>query len=105
MPNLGNLALKRTELHHKYRQYRRKFTATCLKLSNLDDRPIKEKDRLYAIAWMKGGKEGEMEERRRLRKIENDKRYESMMKNEAAREEFKQKTDLKRTELGKEYDV
>ena len=53
----------------------------------------------------KGGKEGEMEERRRLRKIENDKRYESMMKNEAAREEFKQKTDLKRTELGKEYDV
>jgi hypothetical protein len=49
---------------------------------------------------MKGGKQGEMKERRRLQQIEDEKHRASMLKNEAIRAEHKKKTDQKREELG-----
>ena len=96
LPVLGTLAMKNTELHHKFKQYRRKFTATCLKLSNLDGRPITDNDRLYAIAWMKGGKEAEFAERRRVKQLEEEKRWEALQKNEKIREEYAKKTEENR---------
>jgi hypothetical protein len=49
----------------KFSQYRRKFTARLPTLNNLDDRKITSNDRKLAVAWMKGGKEAEMIERKR----------------------------------------
>ena len=65
LPEICNIMLKGTPLYMKYSQYRRKYTARLPKLNNLDDRKITSNDRLLAEAWVLGGKEAEMVERKR----------------------------------------
>ena len=72
MENLKVLYLKGNEVCRSILNYRRAIIIQLTHLSYLDDRPIKQEDRVGAIAYFKGGYEAEKEAILKFRE-ENDK--------------------------------
>ena len=70
--NLKVLYLKGNELCRSIPNYRRTIIIKLINLTYLDDKPIKQEDRVGAIAYLKGGYEAEKEARLKFRE-ENDK--------------------------------
>ena len=72
MENLKVLYLKGNEVCRSIPNYRRTIIIKLIHLTYLDDKPIKQEDRVGAIAYLKGGYEAEKEARLKFRE-ENDK--------------------------------
>ena len=72
LENLKVLYLKGNEVCRSIPNYRRTIIIKLVNLTYLDDKPIKEEDRVGAIAYLKGGYEAEKEARLKYRE-ENDK--------------------------------
>ena len=67
MENLKVLYLKGNELCRSIPNYRRTIIIKLIHLTYLDDKPIKQEDRVGAIAYLKGGYEAEKEARLKFR--------------------------------------
>lgn len=65
MPKLGCLFLKGNSFIRHVRDYRKNFIVRIASLKYLDDRPVKEVERLASEAFFSSGREGELAVRRR----------------------------------------
>ncbi|XP_069495863.1 dynein axonemal assembly factor 1 isoform X2 [Ambystoma mexicanum] len=63
MPDLRVLNLMGNEVIKRIPNYRKMVTVRLAQLTFLDDRPVFPKDRACAEAWVRGGREAELEER------------------------------------------
>lgn len=72
LPNLRVLYLKGNPVVGKIRFYRKNLIARFPNLKYLDERPVFEKDRLRAEAWVRGFAEGGLEAGRAAEKAEMD---------------------------------
>jgi len=77
LPNLACLYLKNTTLALTSKNYRRRLIYILPKLKYLDTTPVTDDERRTVVAWFRGGREGEMEEKIKmaLEKDENIKSY------------------------------
>ena len=72
MENLKVLYLKGNDICRSIPNYRRTLIIKLTHITYLDDKPVKQEDRVGAIAYLKGGYEAEKEARLKFRE-ENDK--------------------------------
>lgn len=73
----------------KIKMYRKKMINGFKKLRYLDDRPVKEIDRIASEAYCNGGPELEMEKRKEYMMAEDEKRRKYYLRNSALSEEYK----------------
>lgn len=66
-PKLRVLNLMGNPITRKMLNYRRTIIAALPELRYLDDHPVFDEERRAVNAWVRGGKEAEMEERRKIR--------------------------------------
>ncbi|KAL0205798.1 hypothetical protein P9112_001105 [Eukaryota sp. TZLM1-RC] len=85
LSNLKVLYLNGNPVVKNIPNYRKTLITKLPNLTYLDDRPVFDSERLLVEAWVKGGREGEQEERRRQVKEKNDKEVENLR---AFREKF-----------------
>lgn len=72
LPNLTVLRLDCNPFVPKMRNYRRKIGIDLPQLNYLDDSPISAEDRRLFAAWLEGGKEAEMLERKKMKQEKRD---------------------------------
>ena len=92
----GNPALR------KIKMYRKKTINGFRKLKYLDDRPVKELDRIASEAWVKGGHELEMEKRREYAKAQIDRQRTYFSRNIELQEEYKKYKEKKIANMKKD---
>jgi dynein assembly factor 1 len=72
MPNLNLLKLEGNPIARTMSQYRRRLLNAMPRLRYLDDQPVTEADIRCAVAWARGGRDAEMEERAAIRREKDE---------------------------------
>merc|ERR1712048_712517 len=67
LPNLRVLYMKNNPIMNNIQNYRKKTISRCPNLKYLDDRPVFDDERRLVEAWVRNGREGEREERKRMK--------------------------------------
>ncbi|XP_078525250.1 dynein axonemal assembly factor 1 isoform X2 [Lissotriton helveticus] len=98
MPDLRVLNLMGNEVIKKISNYRKTVTVRLPQLTFLDDRPVFPKDRACAEAWLRGGRQAEIEEREKWASRERKKIQDSIDALEAIRKRAEAKKRQKMME-------
>jgi dynein assembly factor 1 len=77
MANLNLLKLEGNPIARTMSQYRRRLLNAMPRLRYLDDQPVTDTELRCAIAWGRGGRDAEMEERQAIRQEKEDERARS----------------------------
>lgn len=88
LPNIACLYMGRNPLCDSIAGYRKRMVAALSGAKFLDDRPITELEKRLAIAWLRGGRDAEAEERKSYfeeKELKNEKTGEEKEKDEKAR--------------------
>jgi hypothetical protein len=92
----GNPAIR------KIKMYRKKIINGFKKLLYLDDRPVKDLDRIAAEAWVEGGLELEQIKRKEYLEAENARKRTYYLRNIELQEEYKKYKEVKIANMKKE---
>ena len=108
LKRLKVLYLKGNEVIRLINNYRRTLIVRLKHLTYLDDRPIREEDRIGAIAYLKGGYPAEQLAREKYRNENERSSNKSKVKNVKSKESIKETEERRKKELEKlanEYEM
>jgi hypothetical protein len=108
LKRLKVLYLKGNEVIRLINNYRRTLIVRLKHLTYLDDRPIREEDRIGAIAYLKGGYPAEQLAREKYRNENERSSNKSKVKNVKSKESIKEAEERRKKELEKlanEYEM
>ena len=108
LKRLKVLYLKGNEVIRLINNYRRTLIVRLKHLTYLDDRPIREEDRIGAIAYLKGGYPAEQLAREKYRNENERSSNKSKVKNVKSKESIKEAEERRKKELEKlanEYEL
>ena len=95
MPNLAVLYMQNNPVCKEIPHYRKTMIISLPTLKYLDDRPVFEDERRFAVAWKRGGLEEERKERALYKKEQEDVHWRRHNEFKAMMERYKQEHEAK----------